>query len=152
MAYHTGKAFGASALIGSLSTLFFFGSSSSKKEADSTNKIETTKPVMTQTKSLKFASGVCVIPHDEKRFKGGEDAWCANDKLISVADGVGGWADHGVDPGLFSEQLCQNIMEEFKKDPTVSLKKILIESVKKTTETGSATACLASLDNSEETV
>lgn len=26
--------------------------------------------------------------------------------LLSVADGVGGWADYGVDPGLYSKQLC----------------------------------------------
>ena len=28
------------------------------------------------------------------------------ESLLSVADGVGGWADYGVDPGLYSKQLC----------------------------------------------
>jgi protein phosphatase PTC7 len=42
-------------------------------------------------------------PHDDKVDKGGEDAFCATKTLLSVADGVGGWADHGVDPGIFSK-------------------------------------------------
>ena len=43
------------------------------------------------------------IPHIEKRDKGGEDAWVAQSDLLIVADGVGGWADIGVDSGLFSK-------------------------------------------------
>lgn len=54
-------------------------------------------------KSSKFESAVCNIPHDEKKFKGGEDAYAISPNLIAVADGVGGWADRGVDPGLFSK-------------------------------------------------
>jgi protein phosphatase PTC7 len=34
-----------------------------------------------------------VIPHPAKVEKGGEDALFANDKILVVADGVGGWAD-----------------------------------------------------------
>ncbi len=26
--------------------------------------------------------------------------------ILAVADGVGGWADHGVDPALYSKELC----------------------------------------------
>ena len=44
-----------------------------------------------------------MIPHYEKRHKGGEDAYVATDKLIVVADGVGGWGEVGIDPGLFSK-------------------------------------------------
>lgn len=32
-----------------------------------------------------------MIPHPDKVAKGGEDAYFTNEKLISVADGVGGW-------------------------------------------------------------
>lgn len=39
-----------------------------------------------------------MIPHPEKIAKGGEDALYANNFILSVADGVGGWAAHGVDP------------------------------------------------------
>ena len=33
-----------------------------------------------------------MIPHPEKRAKGGEDACFVHDQLLTVTDGVGGWA------------------------------------------------------------
>ena len=48
-------------------------------------------------------------PHPDKVAKGGEDALYESDNLLVVADGVGGWADHGVDPGLYSKKLCKLI-------------------------------------------
>ena len=58
---------------------------------------------------LSFRGGVANLPHDDKVYKGGEDAFTASEKLIAVADGVGGWARQGVDPGLFSKQLAKDI-------------------------------------------
>lgn len=52
---------------------------------------------------LFFRYGSSNIPHRKKRVKGGEDAWVAQDDMISVADGVGGWEEHGIDSGLFSK-------------------------------------------------
>lgn len=51
--------------------------------------------------------GAAVIPHPSKKDKGGEDAFFACDRgmCIGVADGVGGWAEIGVDPGLYSREL-----------------------------------------------
>ena len=49
------------------------------------------------------------IPHDDKKHKGGEDAYLASNNLLVVADGVGGWADEGVDSGLFSKKLVADI-------------------------------------------
>ena len=46
-----------------------------------------------------------IIPHPEKAYKGGEDAGMESDKYLCVADGVGGWASHGIDPGLYSKKL-----------------------------------------------
>jgi hypothetical protein len=43
------------------------------------------------------------IPHISKKEKGGEDAWVASHNLLVVADGVGGWANEGIDSGLFSK-------------------------------------------------
>jgi len=50
-------------------------------------------------------------PHAAKVHKGGEDAYSiSSDKLLlSVADGVGGWAESGVDPALYSKNLCKLI-------------------------------------------
>ena len=50
-------------------------------------------------------SGVCMIPHPEKAYRGGEDAYFITSSVIGVADGVGGWAQHGIDPGLYSRAL-----------------------------------------------
>ena len=45
-------------------------------------------------------------PHYAKRHKGGEDAAVLNERLLVVADGVGGWAESGVDPAIYSKRLC----------------------------------------------
>lgn len=67
--------------------------------------------------------------------------------MIAVADGVGGWARQGVDPGLFSKQLCKDIQVIYDKEgSTKTLKEILIEAVKLNKNQGSSTAVLASLE------
>ena len=57
----------------------------------------------------KFHSGISMVPHPAKKHKGGEDAASVSDNLIAVADGVGGWAESGVDPAKYSKLLCTNI-------------------------------------------
>ena len=47
-----------------------------------------------------------MIPHPAKIEKNGEDAYHADSQLLSVADGVGGWANYGIDPALYSKKLC----------------------------------------------
>lgn len=66
--------------------------------------------------------------------------------MIAVADGVGGWASKGVDPGLFSKQLCRDLEKIYYENPDESLKNILVEAVKKNKNVGSSTALLAKLD------
>jgi len=34
---------------------------------------------------------------------------------LAVADGVGGWAESGVDPAIFSRRLCVNIEKHGKE-------------------------------------
>lgn len=51
-------------------------------------------------------SSVFVLPHMQKRHKGGEDAAVLTDRVLAVADGVGGWAENGVDPANYSRRLC----------------------------------------------
>ena len=50
-----------------------------------------------------------MIPHKDKAHRGGEDAYYVSENLMAVADGVGGWADKGVDPGFYSRELCSLI-------------------------------------------
>lgn len=97
----------------------------------------------------KFNYGSHMIPHPEKAYKGGEDAMYTSDNILVVADGVGGWADQGVDPGLYSKKLCQIIgrkveksLNEYINDP----QKLLGEAVKENKEVGSTTVCILSLN------
>ena len=48
-----------------------------------------------------------MIPHAEKKTKGGEDAFFANEEILSVADGVGTWIEKGVDPARYSRKLIE---------------------------------------------
>jgi len=71
--------------------------------------------------NLIYLFSIKVIPHPQKVHKGGEDAYFANKKyvnrfltnflnkfsVLAVADGVGGWAEYGVDPALYSKELCR---------------------------------------------
>jgi protein phosphatase PTC7 len=70
------------------------------------------------------------------------------DSLIAVADGVGGWNDVGVDPGLFSRELCANVWEEYMNvsRSSLNLKEMLVNAVKKTKNKGSSTFVMAGLD------
>lgn len=56
---------------------------------------------------LRLEPGAAMVPHPQKRDKGGEDAYFVSDdgQVLGVADGVGGWAQSGVDPGLYSKRL-----------------------------------------------
>ena len=54
------------------------------------------------------------IPHYKKRERGGEDGCLLEEEIVAVADGVGGWARKGVDPGLFAKELCLNVWNDYK--------------------------------------
>ena len=75
-----------------------------------------------------LASSWCVIPHSDKAARGlrGEDALFACTNAAGVADGVGGWARHGVDAGEFARGLMDgakkaalSIQEDFGSQPAV---------------------------------
>jgi len=71
--------------------------------------------------------------------------------MVAVADGVGGWADSGVDPALYSRALCRNInsiyLSSVERNDTSALSSVLnkpqdllIEAAGETRERGSSTA------------
>ena len=72
-------------------------------------------------------------PHFQKRHKGGEDAATLCPTMLAVADGVGGWAESGVDPAIYSKRLC-NIFEQLyeTKDEKyiASPKPLLVDAVR----------------------
>ena len=65
-----------------------------------------------------------------------------------MADGVGGWAESGIDPAIFSKRLCKNIDELVKKkeDYIVEPKRLIIDAVAENHETGSSTCVVVTLD------
>lgn len=58
---------------------------------------------------LRLAFAAACLPHPEKVQRGGEDSFyaCIATRSFGVADGVGGWAEAGVDPGKFARRLLQ---------------------------------------------
>ena len=69
-----------------------------------------------------------------------------SDQLVAVADGVGGWIEMGVDPALFSKELCRHLWDEFIISKTLNLKQLLDKAVLKTKSVGSSTFVMAGLD------
>ena len=74
--------------------------------------------------TYKFVHKTVIIPHDEKKFRGGEDSASTSDRILVVADGVGGWANQGVNPGHFSRLLTHTIVQQYDEDEQQKTKKI----------------------------
>ena len=69
-----------------------------------------------------FHYGVTNIPHDDKKEKGGEDAYLASNNFMMVADGIGGWSRQGVDSGIFSKTLVAQCKTIFDFEPAHELR------------------------------
>ena len=66
-----------------------------------------------------------IIPHDEKRYRGGEDSADVNDFVLTVADGVGNWSELGVDPGDFSRALTHSVIQQAEQHPELDTAHLL---------------------------
>lgn len=101
----------------------------------------------------RFNTGIVKIPHESKKEKGGEDAFAIHDGMISVADGVGGWNESGVDPSKYSNELCNNIKKEYLRNGHLfyaNPKRLFIDACNSTKSMGSATFCMCVLDLDKE--
>jgi protein phosphatase PTC7 len=91
-----------------------------------------------------------MIPHPAKEDKGGEDAWfiCETGRCMGVADGVGGWAEIGIDPGLYSRELMAHAkVKALETEPGPDMPQQILEYAhKKTMARGSCTACILCVD------
>eukprot|EP01112_Ceratiomyxa_fruticulosa_P013628 TRINITY_DN3842_c0_g1_i1.p1 TRINITY_DN3842_c0_g1~~TRINITY_DN3842_c0_g1_i1.p1 ORF type:complete len:461 (-),score=104.20 TRINITY_DN3842_c0_g1_i1:583-1965(-) len=107
-----------------------------------------------QQQDFHFESGVCIVPHPQKRHKGGEDAYFVSEdhKVLGVADGVGGWAEVGVDPSEYSRSLMEgarlsadSTTSPHDRDPVEIMQDAyrFSSSIK-----GSSTCCIVLLDGS----
>ena len=102
----------------------------------------------TYSPQYRFKYNSHLIPHPSKAGKGGEDALFADDNLLVVADGVGGWAAHGIDPGLYSKKLCRLIEDIYMKNKQEYFDNpgaLIPKAVQLNKETGTTTVCILAL-------
>ncbi|XP_042509408.1 probable protein phosphatase 2C 55 [Macadamia integrifolia] len=100
-------------------------------------------------RTLKLLSGSCYLPHPDKEETGGEDAHfiCVEEQAIGVADGVGGWAELGVDAGQYARELMSNSVTAILEEPKGSIDpaRVLEKAHLSTKAKGSSTACIIAL-------
>ncbi|PSC69359.1 Serine threonine family 2C [Micractinium conductrix] len=100
---------------------------------------------------LVLEAGAGMIPHPAKADRGGEDAFfiCERGYAMGVADGVGGWAEVGVDPGLYSRELMRHANAATGTcQPGPNCPQHLLEvAYLSTAARGSSTACILCLEN-----
>ena len=94
-----------------------------------------------------FQSKTVIIPKDQSIKKGGEDSADSSDNLLVVADGVGGWAELGVDSGKFSREVTKTVLQGWKQDKNLSTKELLLygRNVATQLHTGSSTVVVLKL-------
>ncbi|KAF6149714.1 hypothetical protein GIB67_038115 [Kingdonia uniflora] len=100
-------------------------------------------------RTMKLLSGSCYLPHPDKEDTGGEDAHfiCDDEQAIGVADGVGGWADQGIDAGIYARELMSNSVLAIEEEPKGSIDpvRVLEKAHSSTKSKGSSTACIIAL-------
>eukprot|EP00123_Amoebidium_parasiticum_P009409 comp19453_c0_seq1/m.22614 comp19453_c0_seq1/g.22614 ORF comp19453_c0_seq1/g.22614 comp19453_c0_seq1/m.22614 type:complete len:370 (-) comp19453_c0_seq1:329-1438(-) len=94
--------------------------------------------------------------HEMRKRDYGEDAFFLYDGdthlVFGVADGVGGWVEHGVDPSLFAWALMDNAEKVAKKSGGGSLPGEILELaydavvLENKVKAGSSTACIVTVD------
>ncbi|GMP86598.1 hypothetical protein CsSME_00039318 [Camellia sinensis var. sinensis] len=97
-----------------------------------------------------MASGSFYIPKQKEQNPLGDDAHfiCPKQQTIGVADGVGGWARKGVDPGEYARELIANSVMATLDQPNgtvVDPKEVLNHAFLNTEARGSSTACILTL-------
>lgn len=90
-------------------------------------------------------------------FIAANDATASNATVIGVADGVGGWTEHGVDPSEISRTLMVNAQQVALQNANATPKTILQQAYEKIiadgkVKAGSCTACLVKLNSTEHTL
>lgn len=101
-------------------------------------------------RTIKLLSGSCYLPHPDKDETGGEDAHfiCVEEQVIGVADGVGGWAELGINSGKYSRELMSNSVAAIFDEPkgAIDPSRVLEKAHSCTKSKGSSTACIIALN------
>ena len=100
--------------------------------------------------SLTFIAEASYFPEKEKVAKGsiGEDGHCITTTAVGVADGVGGYAEQGIDSGIYARGLMTGVKEyyEARRGSYVEPLAALEHSFHNNRAAGASTACVASVD------
>ncbi|OUS44093.1 phosphatase 2C-like domain-containing protein [Ostreococcus tauri] len=108
--------------------------------------------VLARAASLSLCARGANAPHPDKTAKGGEDAWFARvdatrgGGVLGVADGVGGFNDQGVDPGLYARVLAHEALREIAREGETAAKDAMAAAQRETKIPGAATMCVVRLD------
>lgn len=91
-------------------------------------------------------SGAVLVPHPDKAEKGGDDACLVleHQGVFGIMDGVGGWADKGVDTATYSSTFAKKLAAAVlagEKDPC----RMITYAHAETRVRGSSTACVATV-------
>jgi len=92
-----------------------------------------------------------MIPHPAKVDKGGEDAYfvSSDGKALGIADGVGGWSLHGIDPAIYAKSMMQDSRIAYEElGLRIPQDMITYAYERAKTIQGSSTACVLVLDGS----
>lgn len=93
------------------------------------------------------------IPHPEKKYKRGEDAYFNTDTAIGIFDGVGSWVMENIDAGEYSKGLARYCEQYMHARPaSTDAHALLARAVINTRLRGSSTALVALLDRSSNTL
>lgn len=95
---------------------------------------------------LALRCGSFQIP-DKRKKNGGEDALFIEEDAVGVFDGVGGWADYGVDAGIYARTLATVSAREVRKNGPKGVIAALKTAVEENGNRGSSTACTVGLVN-----
>uniref|UniRef100_A0A0D6R0W2 Protein phosphatase n=1 Tax=Araucaria cunninghamii TaxID=56994 RepID=A0A0D6R0W2_ARACU len=100
-------------------------------------------------KVLKLISGSCYLPHPDKEEIGGEDANFVLEQTIGIADGVGGWAEVGINAGDYARELMANSVAAIQQEPEsfIDPARVLEKAYLNTKSRGSSTACILTLSD-----
>lgn len=71
--------------------------------------------ILSKASGLCFGKrGACAIPHPQKAYRGGEDAFFSHRYGIGVADGVGGYARENIDPAIYTRNVMRYCLNALK--------------------------------------
>mmetsp|Transcript_3643 Transcript_3643/g.6375 ORF Transcript_3643/g.6375 Transcript_3643/m.6375 type:complete len:390 (+) Transcript_3643:323-1492(+) len=98
--------------------------------------------------ALRLFAAASSLPHPGKK-NDGEDAYFVTEcgSSLGVSDGVGGWAEIGVDAGMYSRELCDNAARFVTNTGETNPQKIIQVAYDNSNSTGSATMCCLTLQD-----